>query len=276
MSSPMSRRGFGRAGQSMSGTTSGTRGGGPSRRGSASARSRWMSPAVNACSGPKCSIQRFSHSCPITHAPGSPGRHHQRGAIRAVWPSARHRPTCTGPVYPGSFSLTRWAISLGNGSSSQIGWPAQRPYGERAGLAEDHERDSMTVHQHVALDIPPVGRQRRERLGHARLGDREPLSALQKAGQRLERLGRVARTRNSRRRRVRVRRPAGGRAAGVGHCGRRLVCGGLRRGRCRGRAGGFQSGGRGRIGTVARPARRAAVASAEGAPGLAREPSCRS
>ena len=30
------------------------------------------------------------------------------------------------------------------------------------------------------------------------------------------------------------------------------------------------------MGTVARPARRAAVASAEGAPGVAREPSCRS
>ena len=70
------------------------------------------------------------------------------------------------------------------------------------------DRPSARTARHTTL-----GREGRERLGHVRLGDRAQLGAAQRVGQRLERLGRMPRTRVAWRGRVGVRRAEGGPAA---------------------------------------------------------------
>ena len=52
----------------------------------------------------------------------------------------------------------------------------------------------MPGDQRVALDQPPVGRQRGERFGDACLGDPEPMAGIEVLGERLERLGRAPRS----------------------------------------------------------------------------------
>ena len=69
----------------------------------------------------------------------------------------------------------------------------QRADDEHAGLAEHQERDPVPGDQRVALEEPPVGRQRGERFGDACLGDREPVAGIEALGERLERLGRAPR-----------------------------------------------------------------------------------
>ena len=153
--------------QRRSGMTSGTRVAGPGF-GCESSRNRWRSFAPRAWSGPKCSIQRISQSSPITHAPGSPGRHHQRGSTPAG-ASARQIPTRIGPEYPGSARATCVATYAGIGSSStSVVRPG--PDREHARLADRKERDTMARDQRVALDQPPAGWQRGERLRHTRFG----------------------------------------------------------------------------------------------------------
>ena len=128
-------------------------------------------------SRPKCSSQRISHSGPMTHAPGSLGRHHQRGWTLLV-ASARQIPTRIGAAYPGSVSVTCAATWLGIEQLVPDRWPVQRPDREHARLTEDQERDPVPGDHHVAFDQPPVRGQRGEPVSDPRLGDREPVAGL--------------------------------------------------------------------------------------------------